>query len=786
VAQGSLGVFTAPDGSPGETKLSTLSVGDAFGEMALMTNEPRSATVRAEGRATVLRLGQQPFVDLLRRESAVGYAVASILSRRLREADRARLQGDFAISQSVDRALDSLPADRRLRLLQAGLLSEVSPEALKALFGERGEEVGQDLQRIGGDRGAPPPAALRALRDRLERERAEEERQRFITDSCARLCDAGCWESALGLLTRQPEREAFLGALSRALQAVPPLPESKAAPWVSRVTDEEAAEDPVLALAAAALYRDQGDPSRAVGLLQHALGVALLAGDAAVGQQLSEEIARLSGSAASHARIPDWRAWARTEEAFRVAPRAARLRAVAGIAAGVAFVGLAVAVGGGQRQTAFLLLLGAAFALWNSDLFPDSAVTLALAASWIIWGIADSSQAMAGFASMDWVFVLAVLGVAVAVARSGLLYRVGLLLVKRTPESLLWQSVTLLVTGVLLSPLLPDPRGRAALTGPLALAVAQACRLRDREPGAAMLGLAAWVGSGPLMFLFLNASAVCLLGWGLLPDYSRVRVDWVSWLLAAFPLGIFVGLGTIAALLLVFRPTIESAPSRERLNLQLAVLGPLSPREAAMLIVLLLMVGGWVVAAAAGVHVGVVAVLGLFAAVAAGCFDQRSFREMDWNYLIYYGGALSIASLSNSLGVSRMAAESLGGRFDLLGGGSLLPASPVIFVLLAAIVSLAVRTFLEPTQAMLLLGLTFIPAASVVGVDPWVVVMALLATNSPWFLEKQTPGYRVAYAATDGRLYSHRQARNFAFAYAGVTLVGLVLAMPFWHLFGLL
>src|SRR5438105_11381385 len=54
VSRGVCGVFVAGAGG-GETRLGAMMPGEYFGEMALLTGEPRSTTVRAAGDAEVLR-----------------------------------------------------------------------------------------------------------------------------------------------------------------------------------------------------------------------------------------------------------------------------------------------------------------------------------------------------------------------------------------------------------------------------------------------------------------------------------------------------------------------------------------------------------------------------------------------------------------------------------------------------------------------------------------------------------------------------------------------------------
>src|SRR5207244_13180534 len=133
-------------------------------------------------------------------------------------------------------------------------------------------------------------------------------------------------------------------------------------------------------------------------------------------------------------------------------------------------------------------------ALWVTAALPDFWIALGLAAAWVILGIATPAQALAGYGSPSWILVVAILGLASAISTSGLLFRVGLLLVRHMPRGIFWQAATLLLTGVLLSPLLPSSTARSGLALPLALTAAETQRLRERGPEAALLGLAAWIG----------------------------------------------------------------------------------------------------------------------------------------------------------------------------------------------------------------------------------------------------------------------------------------------------
>jgi CRP/FNR family transcriptional regulator, cyclic AMP receptor protein len=80
----------SPDGA--EEVLATAGVGDVIGELALLDDLPRSATVTAVDEVTVLKLALWEFRRFLRRslrsDPDVGLDLLAVLSRRLRKAEQ--------------------------------------------------------------------------------------------------------------------------------------------------------------------------------------------------------------------------------------------------------------------------------------------------------------------------------------------------------------------------------------------------------------------------------------------------------------------------------------------------------------------------------------------------------------------------------------------------------------------------------------------------------------------------------------------------------------------------
>jgi CRP-like cAMP-binding protein len=113
-----------------EIELARLGAGEAFGEMALLEDQPRSATAVVAAHARILEIDQAAFEDLVRGNGEIALRLLRRLSGRLRESNRQIrnfLSADtMGRAVEVLRALSGPPARDGFRPIPV----EMSPEGL--------------------------------------------------------------------------------------------------------------------------------------------------------------------------------------------------------------------------------------------------------------------------------------------------------------------------------------------------------------------------------------------------------------------------------------------------------------------------------------------------------------------------------------------------------------------------------------------------------------------------------------------------------------------------------
>jgi CRP-like cAMP-binding protein/CheY-like chemotaxis protein len=106
IISGRVQVVVQPEGSDEGTVIAELTGGDYFGEMALLTGEPRSATVQTTEPTETFVLSKEDFDLIVERFPSITLSMGKIMSQRLRDTlQKAAKRGTESVAESVHGSL---------------------------------------------------------------------------------------------------------------------------------------------------------------------------------------------------------------------------------------------------------------------------------------------------------------------------------------------------------------------------------------------------------------------------------------------------------------------------------------------------------------------------------------------------------------------------------------------------------------------------------------------------------------------------------------------------------
>jgi anion transporter len=424
----------------------------------------------------------------------------------------------------------------------------------------------------------------------------------------------------------------------------------------------------------------------------------------------------------------------------------------------------------GQRS---LIVAALTVALWTRRT-PDPGTTslLGIVLLAVTGAAADLRDALQGFANPVPYFLLGVLAMGAAVARSGLAERLARAILRRARGSAGRLYLDLVLAMPVLTLVLPSATTR---TGILVHVYEDALALAQVRPGpgltrAVMLALTS----------INRLASTALLTGGITPVMSAALIGgigWTRWLvLMAVPYYALLGLGAALIWVLDRRhlpPALAAAPPRAP--------RPLSGAEARTLAIVLGASVLWLTDALHHLDPALPALLALVALLAPGVGVLR-WRDLDRDV-----GWATVAVVAASISIARTLVDSgaatwLAARF--LGGIPALAARPAGTVVLLMLGATALRALIPNITGFLALALPVaMSIGAEAGLNPLVCALVVLMTgDAVLYYPVQTASALVVYQR------GHVSAADIARFGMLMTLVAyiaiLAVALPYWSLVG--
>jgi DASS family divalent anion:Na+ symporter len=718
-----------------------------FGERALFSDRPRSATIIARTAVELWRLTKEKFDALIEENPRLILHFTQVLSDRLYLANQELSKKQAAFNQQLDTLFQAQPPARQELLMHTAILATLEPAIVNALLGRRDAAAEltmletQHAFLVRNDGVVSYPEAIREyLFSKLVAEVGADGVHGLHQHAAALYEAAGRWDQALDhyldvkafsaaarLLTAHAEEALAAGRLDLLRKWLDRFPQTYSGGVLASIREQ-------------LQYNAQEHESLATGMPSRRARISAI----------STRLQRWAGGAL-------------------------------GLTAGLSIWHAPPLVGLDASSMRMLALLAWAVIFWALDVLPDYVVGLGLIIGWILFAIVPAEVAVSGFTTSPFFLIIGVLGITASLQSSGLLFRLALYILRCFPLTYRGQAMGLSLSGSAITTFIPDSTSATAIAGPIILALSDSLGYARRSNGSAGLAMAALLGFGQMGPFFLTGAAENLLAWGLLPEAARTHITWGSWALAALPMALTTFLLAFTLTMFFFPPEFQPTISRRLIETQLEALGPPSRAEIINGSVVVIAMLGWISAPYHQIDAAWVAMIGLALLLATDLLDRETFRAgINWDFLFYLGAVLSLTSVVRQLGIDSWLISQL---TPLL---TPLTAWPALFLLMLALAIFAVRFILPSFPLVSLLTITIVPIAVNAGVNALVLVLIICMSVTVWFLPYQSTCYLALYFGTKEKAFAHAQTRKLAWSYGVIYIIAILVAIPYWRMLGLL
>jgi hypothetical protein len=468
----------------------------------------------------------------------------------------------------------------------------------------------------------------------------------------------------------------------------------------------------------------------------------------------------------------------------RLAQRFTTVRTLSALAAVVIFgLGWVLPLPEGLERGGLIALAAivATVPLLVANVLPDYIVMLFLTLALVLPGLVPAQVVLGGFATPAWNMILTLLAVGVAVSRSGLMFRLVLLSLQRLPPRFIPQSLVLCLTGVVMTAGLASGSTRIALGVPIARGLTDAMGFAPRSPGAAAVGMMTFFTFLGMGELFQTGTFTGLVVHDLLPAAAKSQITWWRWFFIALPPFVIIGTVTYLALLLLFKPHRTGRVNLEAVQLQQALLGPLTRNEIWSAVVLVALIAGFASRPYHGIAPAWLALAAFLFLFTLGALDQSAFQGGGTlGLLVYAGVILSLGNVFATLHVDAWLTSLV------QSGMPAIVRNPYAFVLTISIIAFVLHFFVPWMTASTIIALIAMPIAEGLGFHPFIPVLVALIAGDHTIVPYVNSGYAITYFTSEGELFTHAQARGPLILESLLRPVALLLSVPVWQLMGLM
>ena len=378
----------------------------------------------------------------------------------------------------------------------------------------------------------------------------------------------------------------------------------------------------------------------------------------------------------------------------------------------------------------FLAALSVCLLMMSFDLTPQYAAALIAGLACLLLDVAPAKVILSGFASDGFFMAMSIFGLGAVITASGLAERLVLMILRLSPQTPFWYNLTVMVTGIFMTPCLPSANTRVALMTPLVMETSRSLGFKDRSREGTRLMLSMFIGTSFFAPVFLTAKSLNFVVYSQMPDQVREQFQWLKWTVAASATGLIMLVLYVIASSIIFRGGEKPKLSKKHLDAQFRVLGPMDHVEWTALAIATAFILAIVTYSIHKISPAWITLAVFCVFLMLGTLRESHIRHnFQWDVLLLVGFFIGLESTLDYMGMKDILTNQLSGvaAYMALNFGT--------FIVLLAVVTSVLRLFLPITTAGVLIASVFMPLAELNGVSPWVVGFVIMALPQNLWVE---------------------------------------------------
>ncbi len=429
----------------------------------------------------------------------------------------------------------------------------------------------------------------------------------------------------------------------------------------------------------------------------------------------------------------------------------------------------------------FFTVFSSAIIILGFGLTPYAIPLIAIMVAATVMGIVPVHDVFSGFESSVFYMILSIFSLGAIITRSRLFYRLALNLMYRLANRSKLLNAVCFGVGALMVLVVPGNSTRMSLMMLMLKDIIDSSDIKNDPSFAMKVIMSCFYGSTLLPGCVMTGSTAGLILYGLLPVQAREHITWMSWIIASLSYFVFITIFYSISIFIFIRKQSTLTIHKEKIALQLKLLGKLTVLEKISIFGLFLLVISIVISSISTIYLSWLVLTIFFILIALGFLTNKQFHhDIDWPFLFFLGGVLGLSNIFLQLGVTDY-------LYQFSSKISVLTTTPIVFLSILFWFS-SLSIFITSGATFFIVAITiFLPVAGSLGISPWIVVFTILIATSLWYLPYQSTSFLILSNKEGISEYLiKKKFLLFNLLINFASYGALLLSIPYWKWLGLM